>query len=247
MKIKNVLILLVIILTAMGVFYQYGRIFWRHIYTKMAGRETVASVIDKIGEGSRSKLSAKFAEHSLTYPPKKIALLVFKDTKQLELWDNSGTTPVFVANYQVLKASGVKGPKLREGDRQVPEGIYRIEGLNPNSSYHLSMKLNYPNAFDLKYAKQEGRTHPGTNIFIHGKAVSIGCLAMGDSNIEELFTLVHDVGKENVAVIIAPTDPRLADIVPDAKSPIWVGELYEQITREIKIFQTDEDTSKQGY
>lgn len=46
-----------------------------------------------------------------------------------------------------------------EGDKQVPEGLYKIEGFNPNSSYHLSMKLNYPNAFDLQHANKEGRSH----------------------------------------------------------------------------------------
>jgi murein L,D-transpeptidase YafK len=72
------------------------------------------------------------------------------------------------------RASGKAGPKLREGDGQVPEGIYRIDGLNPNSSYHLSLKLNYPNDFDLEQARTEGRTELGGDIFIHGKAVSIG-------------------------------------------------------------------------
>ena len=71
------------------------------------------------------------------------------------------------------------------------------------------MKLNYPNEFDLAHAKIEGRTKPGSNIFIHGKAVSIGCLAMGDKTIEELFILANDVGINNITVVISPLDPRV--------------------------------------
>jgi len=121
------------------------------------------------------------------------------------------------------------GPKLREGDRQVPEGIYQVSWLNPNSSYHLSLKLNYPNDFDLKWAKEESRSEPGTNIFIHGKAVSIGCLAMGDSAIEELFLLTDAVGKEQVRVIISPVDPRLKTLTNNDTNKEWVGVLYQNI------------------
>jgi len=71
-----------------------------------------------------------------------------------------------VADYRITAASGTAGPKLREGDRQVPEGIYRIVGLNPNSRYHLSMKLDYPNAFDRHQAARDGRARPGSDIFI---------------------------------------------------------------------------------
>jgi L,D-transpeptidase catalytic domain len=95
------------------------------------------------------------------------------------VWVETSGQVVFIHSYSVLVASGHNGPKLREGDRQVPEGFYRITSLNPNSSYHLSIKLNYPNAFDQQHADEEGRDRLGGDIFIHGKAASIGCLAMG--------------------------------------------------------------------
>ena len=97
------------------------------------------------------------------------------------------------------------------------------------------MKLNYPNEFDLKHAETEGRANPGSNIFIHGKAVSIGCLAMGDEAIEELFVLVHDVGKSNVKVVIAPSDPRESTLDPSAQ-PEWVKDLYKIIESEFKDY-----------
>jgi hypothetical protein len=106
--------------------------------------------------------------------------------------------------------------------------LYRIEGLNPNSTYHLSLKLNYPNDFDLKHAAIEGRSNPGSNIFIHGKAVSIGCLAMGDATIEELFVLAADVGKDNISVGIAPSDPRSTSLSTSAE-PEWVSVLYQRL------------------
>ena len=69
--------------------------------------------------------------------------------------------------YPILAASGVLGPKLREGDKQVPEGIYGAEALNPNSKFHLSIRLNYPNTFDRRMAQSDGRTQLGGDIMIH--------------------------------------------------------------------------------
>jgi murein L,D-transpeptidase YafK len=101
------------------------------------------------------------------------------------------------------------------------------------------MKLNYPNEFDLLHAEMEGRTEPGSDIFIHGRAVSIGCLAMGDETIEELFILTTQVGAENVKVIIAPHDPRVYPLTTNSDQlPIWTTELYATISREINALST---------
>jgi len=115
------------------------------------------------------------------------------------------------------------------------EGIYTISGLNPNSSFHLSLKLNYPNQFDLKHAQAEGRSSLGTDIFIHGNAVSIGCLAMGDLVIEELFVLAADVKRQNIHIVIAPTDPRLNPLSSTHRLP-WVPELYAEINTMFKAY-----------
>ena len=90
----------------------------------------------------------------------------------------------------------------------------------------------------LRYAQEEGRTEPGTNIFIHGKSVSIGCLAMGDAAIEELFVLAADSGRQNFKVVIAPTDPRVSTL-RNSTDRIWVDELYGSISREFEHFQHD--------
>jgi len=139
----------------------------------------------------------------------------------------------------VLAASGALGPKLLQGDRQVPEGVYRVLWLNPNSSYHLSMKLDYPNAFDRERARRDGRTDLGGDIFVHGRAVSIGCVALGDPAIEELFVLAADVGTARVQAVIAPRDLR----VPSARDPEiaspWAPELYRLVRREMARLRAD--------
>nr|WP_086938681.1 L,D-transpeptidase family protein [Thaumasiovibrio occultus] len=229
--IKYITVSLFFALTVAGyLLYNYGRAYWVPVYNKYHGYRSVEDVINQYGDDARARLSKQFEQAGVAYPPKRIALLAVKDEASLELWAEQNEQWIAISQYPVLAASGVAGPKLREGDRQVPEGIYQIIGLNPNSAYHLSMKLNYPNRFDLKWAEKEGRSEPGTNIFIHGKALSIGCLAMGDPAIEDLFTLVHDTGKAQVTVIIAPSDPRKASLVAPQDSPEWVNELYRTIS-----------------
>ncbi len=137
-----------------------------------------------------------------------IVMIALKEEKRLEVWavQDSPKQRALLKSYSILAASGSVGPKTREGDRQVPEGIYKVESLNPNSLYHLALRLNYPNEEDLEAAKAEGRTNLGGDIMIHGSDASVGCLAMGDPAIEELFVLVADVGLDKVDVVIVPWD-----------------------------------------
>jgi hypothetical protein len=213
--------------------------------TKLPGQWTVEDVLLDYGDYSVRKLSPYFKKAKVPYPPKEVVFVALKEERKLELWAKEHGEYRFIRDYEIQAASGVSGPKLRQGDQQVPEGIYRIEGLNPNSHYHLSMKLNYPNNFDLYHADQEGRFDPGGDIFIHGKAASIGCLAMGDDAIEELFVLTANVGKENVKVVIAPRDPRVLPLDTEVEGlPEWTGELYDQITSEIQVLSPPVRVSK---
>jgi len=140
----------------------------------------------------------------------------------------------FLRSYSILAASGGPGPKLREGDRQVPEGIYPIELLNPNSSYHLSLRIGYPNEFDRAQAAKEGRKNLGGDIMIHGKSASIGCLAMGDEAAEDLFVLAADTGLQNIKVVLSPVDFRTGAVIPKVvKLPDWTDGLYNQIKTEM--------------
>jgi hypothetical protein len=203
------------------------------------GERTVEDILQIYGTHATRKLNNYFAKAKVSFPPKEITLVALKQEKKLELWARDKQEFRLIHTYNIQAASGVAGPKLRQGDKQVPEGIYRIEGLNPNSNYHLSMKLNYPNEFDLFHAALEGRSNPGSDIFIHGRAISIGCLAMGNENIEELFVLTVKVGAENVKVVIAPHDPRVYPLKTDSEQlPIWATELYANISREINALST---------
>lgn len=230
---KFSLLILVVCIAIGGGIFSYARALWYPLYLKVAGHSTVAEVINEYGENAENNLKSHFNRAGVHYPPSSISLIGIKDQKILELWAHNNNTSTLITTYPIKAASGHLGPKLNEGDRQVPEGIYKILSFNPNSAYHLSMKLNYPNEFDLKYAKIEGREYPGTNIFIHGKAISIGCLAMGDPVIEELFTLVHKVKRQNVQVVITPTDPVKGKLIKPEGGSDWITELYTDISNKI--------------
>jgi hypothetical protein len=100
----------------------------------------------------------------------------------------------------------------------------------------LSMKVSYPNEFDQQMAQRDGRTRLGGDIFIHGKNVSIGCVALGDPAIEHLFTLVADTGMARTRVIIAPNDLRVAGASTSGSMPLWVGQLYRNIAAALADF-----------
>jgi hypothetical protein len=193
---------------------------------------TVDQVVHTLGPAAQARLSPYLQHAGVGASPGKLLLLALKEERSLELWArNPPGGWRFVRSFEVTAASGSTGPKLREGDRQVPEGFYRLSVLNPNSSYHLSMKVDYPNALDRERAAAEQRTQLGGDIFIHGKDVSIGCLAVGDPAIEELFTLVARVGRSNVDVWIAPHDLRRR-AAPPAK-PAWMDDVYATLRRKM--------------
>jgi murein L,D-transpeptidase YafK len=142
----------------------------------------------------------------LAYPPGALLLRVFKGEDKIEVWAGpaQGKPVQKVQEYKVCARSGGPGPKLRQGDAQVPEGFYRIFVLNPASSYHLSMQIDYPNLADRARAKKAGVKNLGGEIFIHGECVTIGCLPITNGPIEELFVLAADTKAKG-----APIDVNL--------------------------------------
>jgi murein L,D-transpeptidase YafK len=110
--------------------------------------------------------------------------------------------------------------------------LYKIESLNPNSRFHLALRVNYPNDVDREHGRLDGRTKLGGDIMIHGGAASIGCLAMGDQAAEDLFVLAAETGIKNISVILTPVDFRVRDLPPDSPpSPNWTAELYSEIRK----------------
>jgi murein L,D-transpeptidase YafK len=152
-----------------------------------------------------SVVRSKFAKANAVFPPRSIFIRVFKSEKILELWAKTDRKRmVKIAEYPSCAASGTLGPKRKEGDEQVPEGFYYIDRFNPRSNFHLSLGINYPNRSDKKFAD---RARPGSNIFIHGDCVSIGCVAITDPYIEELYVtavLAKTNGQKRIPVHIFP-------------------------------------------
>jgi hypothetical protein len=205
-------------------------------YKRVSGRSTIAQRLDEVGAAARSHWQAMFNGINMAYPPAKVALVAFKQERVLEVYLHDGAAWRWVDAFAILGASGDLGPKLREGDGQVPEGIYSIESLNPNSRFHLSLKVSYPNQFDHDRAREDGRTNLGGDIMIHGGTASIGCLAMGDPVIEQLFTVVADTGVQNVEVVIVPLDLRVLPPPVVENAPAWLAGHYQTLADKLMQF-----------
>jgi len=135
-----------------------------------------------------------------------IYLRSFKYNSNLEVWVQQKPTDTFTLfkTYRICALAGTMGPKRMEGDYQVPEGIYYINEFNANSTYHLSLGLNYPNPSDKILSDS---LRPGSEIFIHGSCVTVGCIPITDPQIEELYVLASHArasGQEFIPVHIFP-------------------------------------------
>ena len=226
----NIRFLLYGILLVIFLFYYFGRTIWYPVYIKMVGKKSLIDVYNTVGKSVEDNLHGYFKKVNANYPPSGITIIGLKSERQLEIWAEEGNAKRLVQTYKFTGYSGTLGPKLKSGDRQIPEGLYKIEYLNPNSSFYLSMKIDYPNAFDVQKSRIDGRSYLGGDIFIHGKSATIGCIPIGDANIEELFTLVYRTGIENTNVIIAPYDMRKKQVKIEISEINWLEEKYQRIT-----------------
>jgi hypothetical protein len=208
----------------------YGRGLWYPSVVSLAGGQSHDQVLARLGPRHRAPLRAGVVEIGGTYPPDRLRLVGLKREGVLEVWIPVDRGWRRLRTYPILAASGGPGPKTRQGDLQVPEGTYRLTSFNPNSSYHLSIRVDYPNRHDRVAAAAEGRTNLGGDIYIHGRAVSIGCLAIGDAAIEELYLLLAEVGLSRSQIILAPSsDPQAP-----RGAPRWIADLYERIRSDLR-------------
>ncbi|MFP2994661.1 L,D-transpeptidase family protein [Spongiivirga sp. MCCC 1A20706] len=204
--------------------------------TKIKGKETVVSIKEKYEDTALKRLKPELKAAGFEELPEQMLFIALKEERILELWGEADANWKLIKKYPFTAFSGKLGPKLKEGDKQIPEGVYKIEYLNPNSAYHLSLKVNYPNAFDKQKAAEENRTKLGGDIFIHGKAVTIGCIPIGDKAIEEVFVLASKAMNKGIKVIISPIDFRKRSDIPEINSVSWENELYAIITSELREF-----------
>jgi murein L,D-transpeptidase YafK len=159
---------------------------------------------------ARFELKRLFHERGLPWPADEIFLRSFKRERVVELWvrPHGHATFALLKEYPVCSLSGTLGPKKSRGDLQVPEGYYDIDMLNPQSDYYLSLHVSYPNVADRARAKG----NPGGDIYIHGGCESIGCLAVTDEGIKELYWMsveVRAAGQNRIPIHIFPS--RLDD------------------------------------
>ena len=141
-----------------------------------------------------------------------VLVRIFKEEHALELWLRRGESFELFETYPICDWSGDLGPKLREGDGQSPEGFYAVglKQLNPSSAYYLAFNLGFPNAYD----RFHGRT--GSFLMVHGDCLSVGCYAMTDRGIDDIYGLVEAalrVGQPEVQAHVFPfrlTDEALA-------------------------------------
>jgi murein L,D-transpeptidase YafK len=143
---------------------------------------------------------------------------IFKESSELELWKETaaGTYKLF-RTYEICAWSGELGPKIKEGDRQSPEGFYNITPalMNPNSNYYLSFDTGFPNKFDRAHART------GSDLMIHGDCSSRGCYSMTDEAIAEIYAIVRESfagGNATVQLQIFPFRMTPANIARHAQS-----------------------------
>ena len=163
-----------------------------------------------------------------------IFMRIFKEENELEVWVKKGLTYELFKTYTICKYSGTLGPKLKEGDEQSPEGFYTVSpaALNPWSDFHLSFNLGYPNEFDRLHKRTGGA------LMVHGKCASVGCFAMNDFRIEEIYTIVDAAmssGQEQFAVHIFPFHMTWDKMAENAKSP-WIP-FWENLKQGYDFFQ----------
>ncbi|MES1220000.1 MAG: L,D-transpeptidase family protein, partial [Bacteroidota bacterium] len=151
-------------------------------------------------------LSKQFESKHLKWPAKYIYIRSFKYDSQMEVWVKNEIKEPFklFKTYKVCALAGSLGPKRMRDDYQVPEGFYYINEFNPQSTYYLSLGLNYPNASDRILSDTY---QPGGDIYIHGSCVTVGCIPLTDNQIDELYILAahaKDMGQDFIPVHIFP-------------------------------------------
>ncbi|MCO5248465.1 MAG: hypothetical protein M9887_05925 [Chitinophagales bacterium] len=200
--------------------------------------------VEKAAQNTQAQLKKLCAEKGLTLPLDKIFIRALKEEGVLEIWGANGGNFQLVTAYVICASSGHLGPKVRQGDRQVPEGWYQIDSINPKSEFHLSLRLNYPNKVDL--VRSQNEKDPGGDIFIHGECSTVGCIPILNTPIEKVFWLVvqslYTFPNQAVQVLILPFE--LNDEVKYNRN-IALFPQYKNLWDELKEIHTYFDTYHQ--
>jgi len=187
-------VFLLIVFIFISPYYLFGQI--NNIKTEQLKSERFSKVYKK----KEKEVAELLKLNKLDIQSLKVFIRVFKNEDTLEVWakDKNRTKYKLFKTYQICEKSGILGPKRREGDGQVPEGFYNIQGFNPDGKYYLTLWINYPNASDNILSDKK---RPGSEICIHGKCVTIGCIPMTDPQIEEIYTLCIEAASNGQNII----------------------------------------------
>lgn len=168
-------------------------------------QKSFAKVAD-VFRRKEDSIRKQFEKKGLQWPAKFVYIRSFKFDSQLEVWVKNKLSEEYkhFKTYKVCAMAGSLGPKRMQGDYQVPEGFYYINEFKPNSVYHLSLGLNYPNASDRMLSDS---LYPGGDIYIHGSCVTEGCIPITNDQIEDLYIITsyaRAMGQEFIPVHIFP-------------------------------------------
>ncbi len=179
--------------------------FFQHITFKTA--QLKHSRVEQAYADKEKILQKYFTDKNLDMQGFHLFIRAFKKEKKLEVWvkERGKEQYSILKTYDFCSTSGYLGPKRKEGDFQIPEGVYHINHFNPLSNFYLSLGINYPNASDkiLSHPKS-----PGGAIYIHGNCVTIGCIPITDDKIKELYVLAVEArnnGQKKIPIHIFPS------------------------------------------
>lgn len=164
--------------------------------------------VKKAYKANLKKLKKLLAKKEIIANKIDLYLIAYKKEQILELWAKEQVTKKykFIKSYPICKSSGVMGPKRKEGDKQTPEGFYKIIKFNPLSKYEFSLQINYPNRSDNILGDT---TNIGGDIFIQGGCKSVGGIPIQNTNIKELYVLAVEAKassvNSNIPITIYPT------------------------------------------
>lgn len=198
---------------------------WRFAYWSMGWRLPGTPDLENLD----ARLAA--AGHKLGDP---VFIRIFKSEFLLEVWLKKGERFERFASYPICRFSGRLGPKLKQGDRQAPEGIYTIakNQLNPASRWHRSFNLGYPNSFDRAHSRT------GNYLMVHGGCSSIGCYAMTNEVIDEIWRIITaslESGQQRFQIQVFPFR-MTSDNIADAKSEEW-KDFWTQLKTAYDLFE----------
>lgn len=176
--------------------------------------DRVKTAYDEKWSGLQKELKAeKFPENFSLF------LAAYKTEGKLEVWLKAADQDEYklFKTYNFCAHSGTLGPKIKEGDLQTPEGYYVINAFNPQSNFHLSLGINYPNKIDLLRSASQ---RPGGDIYIHGNCVTVGCIPLTDDKIKELYPIAVEAknnGQQQIQVYIFPFKMTVANVTKYTK------------------------------